>query len=206
MQSNSPVQGSRRLTLLLAVLVLLLVVGYTMERERRAKRAEQQRTEALQRQAADHAALVRERQRQARMERAERHDPQRLAEQQARAGEFRREAEMRWLQQSIEPLEAQARRFRDALQLAAATPRGALAGSVANLQAIARETAALSIGSGCMAAPQRDLVAGMEEAVQGFLAFMRDESKDPYVARAKGLLEQWNAGAEACMQAAMETR
>lgn len=201
---NQPIRKNSLLTVLLAALILLFVVGGIMERERRQERAEQQHTETLQRQAADRAAL--ERERAARAERLERENPQRIAEQQARASEFRRETEMRWLQQSIEPLQAKVQQFNDAMQLAAATPRVALAGQVARMQAIASETEATTIGHACMAAPKQKLVAGMREVVQGFLAFMRDENKEPYVARAQRLLEQWNAGAQACMKAAMETR
>lgn len=204
--TDQPVQQNRGLKLLLWALVLLLVGGGVLEYQRRQKRAEQQHAEALRLKAVDRASL--ERERAARLERQERERrlQQPSAEKQAKDRAFRREMEMRSLARAVEPLESQANRFVDALQLAAAAPRVALAGPVSNLQAIARETEAIDVSNPCMQVPKQNLVAGMREIVQGFLAFMRDESKEAYVARAQRLLEQWKAGTEACMQVAMATR
>jgi TolA-binding protein len=193
-----------RLSVLLLILVVLLGVGGAMEYQRRQQRAERQRADQVRLQEERRAALERERiEREARIERLEQQGRQRRAEAQATPSAIEREVAMRHLGRVIEPLQAHAKRFSDALQLAAATPRGALAGPVAQLQVIARETAATPISGGCMEAPKRYLVAGMDDAVQGFLAFMRDEDKDAYLARARRQMEQWNTGAEACMQAAM---
>ena len=206
MMNNQAVQKNGGLKLLLWILVMLLSVGGVLEYQRRQERAKQQHVEDLRRQVADKAALERELARKANIERLERQKQPPSAEEQAKNRAYRRESEIRWLARSIEPLEAQANRFVDALQLAAATPRVALAVPVANLQAIARETEAMTVDNSCMRAPKQNLVAGMREIVQGFLAFMRDENKDAYVARAQRLMELWKAGTEACMKAAMETR
>lgn len=197
MMNNQPVQKTGGLKLLLWVLVLLLSVGGVLEYQRRQDRAEQQRVEDLRRQAAEKVALNKlrlEREEQARKD----------AEERARDA-LRRQREMRMqeLNRQLQPLTAATQRFNDAMQLAASTPRINLAGPVQQMQQIARETAAIKV-DGCLELPSLQLLSGMDDAVQGFLAFMRNEPDHALIKRAQERMLQSQRVFELCKKAVMQ--
>ncbi|MDD2670111.1 hypothetical protein [Zoogloea sp.] len=191
---DQPVQQNGGMTLLLWVLVLLLSVGGVHEYQRRQERAKQQHVEDLRRQAAEKVALDKlrlEREEQARKD----------AEERAQDA-LRRQRDMRMqeLNRLLQPLTAATQRFNDAMQLAASTPRINLAGPVQQMQQIARETAAIKV-DGCLELPYLQLLSGMEDAVQGFLAFMRNEPDLSRIQRAQEKIMQWQRVVELCKKA-----
>lgn len=62
----------------------------------------------------------------------------------------------------------------DALRLATNTPRIGLAGPIGSLQAIRQGVQQLEVPS-CLAQNKQHLISGMNEALEGMLAFMRND-------------------------------
>jgi len=65
----------------------------------------------------------------------------------------------------------------DALSVASASPRIALAAPVKDLQAIRAEAKDLKV-TGCLLKPKEGMEFGMEETVQTFISFMRGSESD----------------------------
>lgn len=71
-------------------------------------------------------------------------------------------------------LESAAKRWSDAMALAASTPRISLSGPIANLQTIRLEVQEMAVPN-CLQDSRRHLVTGMNAGVEGMLTFMRQD-------------------------------
>jgi hypothetical protein len=74
-----------------------------------------------------------------------------------------------------EDLSAVAQRWDDAVDVAGATPRMALGAQVATLQEVRRDTQALEVPE-CLNKARTYLVRSMDAAIEGFIAFLAQES------------------------------
>ncbi len=77
--------------------------------------------------------------------------------------------------EASQKLSKQAQIYNDAFNIASSTPRIALAGPVADLQRIQRETEDVQVPK-CLETAKQELVWSIDAAVKGYLAFMGDES------------------------------
>ena len=139
----------------IATLAVLALAGYRhmQDKERRstaeAQAAELRRAEAQQQ--------------KRRAEDEKRELDARLAAAQARTS----------VQKATDGLDNLYKRWKDAALLAGATSRIALAGPMASLQAIKRETEALEV-SACLTPAKTKLIAGMTAFIDGMVTFMQD--------------------------------
>ena len=88
-------------------------------------------------------------------------------------------------------------RFVEARDLATSTSRIALATPVAAMQALKREATELQLEP-CLAGARNTLVHSMTSSIDGFLAFMRQESQAGYFAAEQTLFVEYSRQAEAC--------
>jgi cell division protein FtsL len=93
-------------------------------------------------------------------------------------------------------------KWKDAAILADSTARVSLAGPVAALQAIKRDTEAAVVPP-CLEEPKKNLVGGMEKVVNGFVLFMQDANigkalAHAYNLEANELFTAYEAGIRAC--------
>lgn len=162
-------EARNRVLILVFVVAAVVIVGMAVSRHLRAA--------SDVRLAAERAALE-ERQRadEARQSRA---DAERRQLEDALAAQRQQSVYV----QSFGALDEQYRRWKDAAVLADSTARMSLSGSVATLQAIRRETEALTLPP-CLADARQQLVKGMTHVIDGFVAFLRDASIGKLVAQA----------------------
>lgn len=72
-------------------------------------------------------------------------------------------------------LQSKTEEFRDAFDVAASTSRMSLSGPVSDMQAIRRETNAIEVPA-CLENAKGLAVEGMQDAIDGFFAFLSEES------------------------------
>ena len=80
---------------------------------------------------------------------------------------------------SVDALLEQQRRWIDAHSLADNTPRVSLPGPIAKLQEVRRETAQLVLPE-CLSEARQHLVLGMDQTIDGFLAFLGNRPSEEY--------------------------
>lgn len=184
-----------RVTSLAIILAILLVGLFFYIRTEKAERRERAAVEATQRkQEAQRVQLEEQRRREEAWQAgAEQRRIDNAREQQQRARQQLREETA----QSIAALTEIAQRFSDQNQIAASTPRIALAPIVQQMQATARQAATITV-SPCMYRPKLYLVGGMNDLVSVYLSFMRQEGTTTGTANAKHNLDAYKKEMEAC--------
>jgi len=87
------------------------------------------------------------------------------------------------VEQATDTLREQYRVYDDAYQIASTTSQIALAGPVAEMQKIERDTEKIEVPA-CVEPAKRELIATIETSVNSFLSFMADESDAVVLAHA----------------------
>jgi len=112
------------------------------------------------------------------------------------------ERERKALDKAVADLERLYGRWKDASLLADSTARIALSGPVATLQAIRRDVGEMIVPA-CLDGAKRDLVAGMDAQIKGFVFFMQDADLGKILAKgefgsAKEAFKRYEDGAKGC--------
>lgn len=184
-------RGASVLAVLAAVVVVVVGLVVYKERERSAAKAERQRLELVQRQEAERA----QREREAALQR----EREALQAQAHKAEQEKRDL----LASSLKQFDDVALRFDDASRIASSTGRISLAQPVSVLQSIHREAAQLSEPP-CLAVGKGELVDGMKETVDAYIAFMQNRDKigdilaAAHFEKAQKSLDRYRAARAAC--------
>ncbi len=162
----------------LALLVAGVGVAWKLDSSRREAAAEASRKQAEQErlQAEAERQRAEQEQQRAELERQRAEAERRAAEQQAQEQQAATEKAQRDAVQAAQAaLDATVRKWVDAVRVADTTGRIALAGPVSTMQAIRREAASISVPA-CLIPARTLLVRAMDATVNGYLAFMSNES------------------------------
>lgn len=185
---------------LMICVVLLGILGYHSAKER-AERKEQARIAAIQ----EAQARQREEAAAARIARAkaaalERVEQERRNAQQAKEDAVRQQRIE--IAQGIALIIGQFQALNEVNQVASATPRIALSGQIARMQAILRETERLPI-IGCLTPAKQSAVAGIRELINAYLSFMRQDSNTLQISRSAQHIKDAKGHMDACAEKSM---
>lgn len=181
----------------LSICVALLFAWNHYDDIQRAKKKELARVTAIsvaaanKREAAERARIEREKRYEAERPERERRNREYAAEQEAL--QKKRETAL-----GLGMLMATFKQLEQVNQVASATPRIALSPQISRMQAIFREAEALPI-EGCLAPTKGVMLNGIQEMIQAYLAFMRQESISIQAGRAERHLVEVKAQMESCI-------